>query len=131
MGCKQMQSCQTEHQFNFGYHPQVEPISISDKKLFSASRRIQRGQRCCSGITRLVASAAERRSVTLTGSRTSQIQQQSGIQLILMLCQAMEITTATVAATTTITTTTTIVKTTTTTPITAHTMVDTIMVKII
>ncbi|CBY18539.1 unnamed protein product [Oikopleura dioica] len=25
MGCKQMQSCQTEHQFNFGYHPQCFP----------------------------------------------------------------------------------------------------------
>jgi hypothetical protein len=25
MGCKQMQSCMTEHQFNFGYHPQCFP----------------------------------------------------------------------------------------------------------
>ncbi|CAG5082937.1 Oidioi.mRNA.OKI2018_I69.PAR.g10240.t2.cds [Oikopleura dioica] len=25
MGCKQMQSCQTEHKFNFGYHPQCFP----------------------------------------------------------------------------------------------------------
>lgn len=133
MGCKQMQSCMTEHQFNFGYHPQVGPISISGQNLFSASPKILRGQRYCSGITRLVASAAERRSAISTGSRTSQIQQQSGTQLILMFSQAMEaiIATATAEIITTTTTTTTIVKTTTTTPITVHTMVDTTMAKMI
>ena len=90
MGCKQMQSCMTEHQFNFGYHPQVDPIlSVSGLNICSVSPMIQHGQRCCNGITRHAASAAEQQSAISTGSRIGQIQQQSGTQLIVMLPQDM------------------------------------------
>ena len=88
MGCKQMQSCQTEHKFNFGYHPQVN--SRSNRPLLqlwfsSASLKTQHGLLCCSGIILLAGNAVELPNVTLTGSKTSQTRLKSGTRQMLIL----------------------------------------------